>query len=134
MKIMISMTANKTFVVHLFIRKVSSVSFLFISSGERSVERLIVIWVIRLSVFVHTVCSSSCSFACAFVCVSGLFSCFSVCLVLLAINRHKNVTNNQIILIKSCIKTLWLQCYTETFLLSPLIFFLNKDNEDKEDD
>ena len=101
MKMMISMLQTKHLSigrssVHLFIwfRKVSSVSFLFILSGERSVDRLIVSWVVRLSGFVHTVCSFSCSSACAFVWVSGLFSCFSVWPFLLAINKHKNVISD----------------------------------------
>ena len=58
-------------------------------------DRLIVNSVIRL--FVR---SLGCSFAqasvCSFVCVSGLFSCSSVCLVLLAIHGHKHVINNKI--------------------------------------
>ena len=79
--------------VHM-VSRVRPVSFLFILSGEPSVDHLNVIWVIRLSVFVHRVCSFSCSSAFAFVCISGLFSCFSICLFLLAINKHKNVIND----------------------------------------
>ena len=101
MKMMISMLQTKHLSigrssVHFIIwfRKVSSINFLFILSGERSVDRLIVIWVIRLSVFVHMVCSFSCSSAYAFVLVSGLFSYFSICPFLLAINKHKNVIND----------------------------------------
>ena len=33
---------------------------------------------------------------CSFVCVSGVFSCSSVCSVLLAIHGHKHVINNKI--------------------------------------
>ena len=33
---------------------------------------------------------------CSLVCVSGLFSCFSVCLVLLAIHGRKHVITNKI--------------------------------------
>ena len=58
-------------------------------------DRFIVNSVIRL--FVR---SLGCSFAqasvCSFVCVSDLFSCSSVCLVLLAIHGHKHVINNKI--------------------------------------
>ena len=98
MKMMISMLQTKHLSigrssVHL-VSRVRSVSFLFILSGERSVDHLNVIWVIRLSVFVYTVCSFSCSSACAFVCILGLFGCFSVCLFLLAINKHKDVIND----------------------------------------
>ena len=58
-------------------------------------DRSIVNSVIRL--FVR---SLGCSFAqasvCSFVCVSGMFSYFSVCSVLLAIHGHKRVINNKI--------------------------------------
>ena len=51
--------------------------------------------VIRL--FVRSLgCSSAQASVCSSVCVSGLFSCSSVCLVLLAIHGHKHVINNKI--------------------------------------
>ena len=74
--------------VHL-VSRVPSLGFhFFVFTGERSANRLTVNSVIRLSV-----CFSCYSFARssarAFVCVSGLFSCSSVCPVLLAIHGHK---------------------------------------------
>ena len=74
---------------------VHSVSRSLVFAVERPVDRLIVNSVIRLSVR-----SLGCSFAqvsaCSFVCASGLFSCSSVCPVLLAIHGHKHVINNEV--------------------------------------
>ena len=95
------MTANKR-AVHLvdqlfkkFRGFVHSVSHYFVFAGKRSVDSLIVNSVIRLSVsslgFSFTQAS-----VCSFVCVSGLFSCFSVCPVLLAFHGQKHVINNKI--------------------------------------
>ena len=105
------MTANKRAVhsvVQLFIwfrGFVHSISCSLVFDGGRSVDRLIVNSVIRLSIR-----SLGFSFArvsvCSFVCASGLFSCSSVFPVLLAIHGHKHVL---------ILMAVMLQRYTSSF-------------------
>ena len=87
-------------VLHWFVHSVFR-SLLRVSAP--TVDRLIVNSFIRLSI-----CSSDCSFAHSsvgeFICVCGLFSCFSVCRVLLATHDHNHYSCfNQSIIIHALI-------------------------------